>query len=195
MGRLIAPCVVAALHPDAGTVGTTAIDKQPVDGPVRVGKLGLYADVQADRQHHGGEEKAVYAYAAEDADWWAEQLRREIPPGLFGENLRVEGIEVSAARVGERWRIGTGEDAVVLEVTHPRTPCMTFARWMGEESNGWVRRFSDARRLGAYLRVVKTGSVRAGDPIEVIAAPEGAPTILDNYRGVADSGPVGRNSP
>ena len=195
MGRLVAPCVVAELHSDAGTVGTTAIDKQPVDGPVKVGKLGLYADIQADRTHHGGEEKAVYAYAAEDADWWAEQLRREIPAGLFGENLRVEGVEVSAARVGERWRVGTGEDAVVLEVTHARTPCMTFARWMGEESNGWVRRFSDARRLGAYLRVVKTGSVRAGDPIEVIAAPAGAPTILDNYRGVADSGPVGRNSP
>jgi MOSC domain-containing protein YiiM len=181
MGRLIAPCVVAQLRPDAGTVGTTAIDKQPVDGPVKVGKLGLYADVQADRKHHGGEEQAVYAYAAEDADWWAEQLGRDIPPGLFGENLRVAGLDVSNARVGERWKIG---DKVVLEVTVPRTPCMTFARWMGEEDNGWVRRFSDARRLGAYLRVVSTGSVRADDPIEVIPAPAGSPTILDIYRGV-----------
>jgi MOSC domain-containing protein YiiM len=181
MGRLIAPCVVAELHPDAGTVGTTAIDKQPVDGPVKVGKLGLYADVQADRKHHGGEEQAVYAYAAEDADWWAEQLGRDIPPGLFGENLRVAGLDVSNARVGERWRIG---DKVVLEVTVPRTPCMTFARWMGEENNGWVRRFSDARRLGTYLRVVSTGAVSAGDTIEVVPAPEGAPTILDIYQGV-----------
>jgi MOSC domain-containing protein YiiM len=72
----------------------------------------------------------------------------------------------------------------VLEVTSPRTPCMTFARWMGEENNGWVRRFSDARRLGAYLRVVSTGSVQAGDTIEVLPAPEGAPTILDSYQGV-----------
>jgi MOSC domain-containing protein YiiM len=181
MGRLIAPCVVLQLHDDAGTVGTTAIDKRPVDGAVKVGKLGLYADVQADRKHHGGEEQAVYAYAAEDADWWAEQLGRDIPPGLFGENLRVEGLEVSNARVGERWKVG---EKVVLEVTSPRTPCMTFARWMGEENNGWVRRFSDARRLGAYLRVVATGSVQAGDTIEVLPAPEGAPTILDSYQGV-----------
>jgi MOSC domain-containing protein YiiM len=181
MGRLIAPCVVLQLHDDAGTVGTTAIDKRPVDGAVKVGKLGLYADVQADRKHHGGEEQAVYAYAAEDADWWAEQLGRDIPPGLFGENLRVEGLEVSNARVGERWKVG---EKVVLEVTSPRTPCMTFARWMGEENNGWVRRFSDARRLGAYLRVVSTGSVQAGDTIEVLPAPEGAPTILDSYQGV-----------
>jgi len=184
MGRLVSACVVARLHDDAGTVGTTAIDKQPADGPVKVGRLGLYADVQADRKHHGGEDQAVYAYAAEDADWWAQQLGRDIPPGLFGENLRVEGLEVSNARVGERWRIGDGDDAVVLEVTWARTPCMTFARWMGEESNGWVRRFSDARRLGTYLRVVTTGKVRAGDPIEVIPAPEGAPTILDTYGGV-----------
>lgn len=181
MGRLIAPCVVVRLHDDAGTVGTTAIDKQPVDGTVKVGRLGLYADVQADRKHHGGDDKAVYAYAAEDADWWAEQLDRDIPPGLFGENLRVGGVDVSNARVGERWRIGA---SVVLEVTMPRTPCMTFARWMGEENNGWVRRFSDARRLGAYLKVVTTGSVQAGDAIEVISAPAGSPTILDIYQGV-----------
>lgn len=184
MGRLLAACVVSRLHPDAGTVGTTAIDKQPVEGAVKVGRLGLYADVQADRKNHGGEEQAVYAYAEQDARWWSEQLGRDIPAGFFGENLRVDGLEVSNARVGERWRIGTGEDAVLLEVTHARTPCMTFARWLGEESNGWVKRFSDARRLGTYLRVVSTGRVRAGDPIEVIPAPVGAPTILDGYAGV-----------
>jgi MOSC domain-containing protein YiiM len=195
MGRLLAVCVVSRLHDDAGTVGTTAIDKRPVEGAVKVGRLGLYADVQADRKHHGGEDQAVYVYAAEDADWWAEQLQRDIPPGLFGENLRVAGLDVSTARVGERWRIGEGADAVVLEVTSARTPCMTFARWMGEESNGWVRRFSEARRLGSYFRVVTTGRVRAGDPIEVIPAPDGAPSILDVYGGVADSGPAGRDSP
>jgi MOSC domain-containing protein YiiM len=186
MGRLVAACVVLRLHDDAGTVGTTAIDKQPVDGAVKVGRLGLYADVQADRTHHGGEDKAVYAYAAEDADWWAEQLQRGIPPGLFGENLRVAGLDVNHARVGERWRIG---EQTVLEVTMPRTPCLTFARWLTgsgviADSNGWVKRFSDARRLGTYLRVVTPGKVRAGDPIEVIAAPAGAPTVLDTYRGV-----------
>lgn len=180
MGRLLAACVVLRLHDDAGPVGTTAIDKRPVDGPVKVGKFGLYADVQADRKHHGGEDKAVYAYAAEDVDWWAEQLQRDIPPGSFGENLRVDGVDVNNARVGERWRIGD----VVLEVTMPRTPCSTFARWMGEDRNGWVRLFSDARRLGAYLRVVKTGRLAAGDEIEIIPAPEGAPTILDIYTGV-----------
>jgi len=181
MGRLLAACVVHQLHDDAGTVGTTAIDKRPVDGPVKVGPLGLYADVQADRRHHGGELQAVYAYAAEDADWWAEQLQREVPPGWFGENIRVSGLEVSRAVVGTRWRVGAGADAVELEVTKARTPCMTFARWVGEDGNGWVKRFSDARRLGTYLRVVRTGRIREGDPIEVLEVPAGAPTILERY--------------
>ncbi len=184
VGRLDAVCVVARLQPDAGTVGTTAIDKQPVAGSVRIGRLGVYADVQADRKHHGGDDKAVYAYAAEDADWWMAELQRDIPAGLFGENLRVSGLDVNGARVGERWRIGEGPSAVVLEVTMPRTPCQTFARWMGEDGNGWVKRFSDARRLGAYLRVVTPGVVAAGDAITVEAAPDGAPTILEIYRGV-----------
>lgn len=184
MGRLLEVCVVSRLHDDPGTVGTTAIDKRPVDGPVKVGRLGLYADVQADRKHHGGEDQAVYAYAAEDAGWWAGQLGRDIPPGMFGENLRIEGVEVSAAHVGERWRIGAGDHPVELEVTRARTPCMTFARWMGEQDAGWVRRFSDARRLGAYLRVVTPGRIAAGDPVEVVSVPDGASTILDEYAGV-----------
>lgn len=184
MATLRDVCVVARLHDDAGPVGTTAIDKRPVVVAVKVRKLGVHADIQADRAHHGGLDQAIYAYAEEDAAWWAEQLGRDIPSGLFGENLRVEGLEVSNAVIGERWRIGAGEDAVVLEVTLPRTPCATFARWMGDDGKGWVRRFSDARRLGAYLRVVKTGKVRAGDPIEVVPAPAGAPTILDIYTGV-----------
>jgi MOSC domain-containing protein YiiM len=181
MPRLLAACVVHALRADSGFVGTTAIDKRPVRGAVRVGRYGLRADVQASRKHHGGLEKAVYAYAQEDAAYWESELGRELPAGWFGENLRVEGIDVNASRVGERWLIG---DTLQLEVTMPRTPCATFARWVGgTEEHGWVRRFGEERRLGPYFRVVRVGSIRAGDEIEVIAAPADAPTILDVYDG------------
>lgn len=180
MPRLVAVCAVHTLHPDAGSIGVTAIDKRPVDGAVRVGKLGVRADVQASRKHHGGPDKAVYAYAAEDAAFWQEQLGRELAPGWFGENLRVEGLDVNAARIGEVWRIG---DTVEVEVTMPRTPCSTFARWVGgSASRGWVKRFSDEGRLGAYLRVRRAGEVRAGDAIEVLSSPAGAQTVLEMYR-------------
>ena len=181
MPKLLAVCAVTILRPDAGTVGVTAIDKAAVNGAVKVGPYGVYADIQADRKHHGGLDKALYAYAQEDADFWSAQLGRELAPGFFGENLRTEGIDINVALVGERWRIG---DRVEVEVTMPRTPCQTFARWVGgDDERGWVKRFSDERRLGPYLRVVTNGRVRAGDEIVVLHRPAGAPTILDIYRG------------
>lgn len=161
-------------------MGVTAIDKRALEGSVRVGKLGVRSDVQASRKHHGGPDKAVYAYAAEDATFWEGELDRELHPGWFGENLRVEGLDVNGARIGEIWRIG---DTVEVEVTMPRTPCATFARWVGgSAARGWVKRFSDEGRLGAYLSVRRAGEIRAGDAIEVLSSPEGAPTVLEVYR-------------
>lgn len=173
MGSLLAVCRVHQLLPDSGTVGTTAIDKRPVTGRVQARRLGLYADVQADRDNHGGPDQAVYAYAEEDAAFWADELGREITPGLFGENLRTTGTAVSTAVLGERWRVGSA----VLEVTQPRTPCATFGRRMGEER--WVRRFTAANRTGAYLRVVEAGEIGAGDVIDVVHVPAHGIRVAD----------------
>ncbi|MCS5505459.1 MOSC domain-containing protein [Curtobacterium flaccumfaciens] len=191
MSLVTAVCRVDRLLPDSGIIGVTAIDKRPVTGSVRVRPLGLRADVQANRKYHGGVDQAVYAYADEDAAYFADLLECEVPPGLFGENLRTSGIDVTGAVTGERWRIG---DTLVLEVTVPRTPCGTFARRMGID--GWVKRFADEGRPGAYFRVVKSGSVAAGDPIEVTYRPEHGVTIgeifgdlaPDRARAVLESG-------
>lgn len=180
MPRLLAVCSVHQLRPDGSPAVVTAIDKRPVQGVSKIGPFGLHSDVQADREHHGGLDKALYAYAQEDAAFWEGELGRELPPGFFGENLRTEGLDVNGALVGERWRIGS---EVEVEVTMPRTPCQTFARWVGgADERGWVRRFSDERRLGAYLRVVRRGRIAPGDEIAVIHRPEGAPTIIEVYR-------------
>ncbi len=172
MAVLLALCRVDRLLPDSGTVGVTAIDKRPVDTPLRVRPLGLYGDVQADRKHHGGATKALYAYADEDAQVWADVLARDIPPGLFGENLRTAGLDVSGAEIGELWRIG---DDLVVEVTCPRMPCAVFQRRMGERQ--WVRRFTEAGMPGAYLRVVHSGTIAAGDPIVVVSRPGHGVTV------------------
>lgn len=178
IGEVLAVCRVHQLLPDAGTVGVTAIDKRPVDGRVRAGRFGLYADVQADRANHGGQDQAVYAYAAEDAEFWEPQLGREVTPGLFGENLRTRGVEVSGAIIGERWRIGSA----LLEVTQPRTPCATFARRLGSPER-WVRRFTEANRTGAYLRVVEPGELGAGDTVEVVSRPSHGVSVRDWFGG------------
>lgn len=172
MAELVAVCRVHQLLTDRGGVGTTAIDKRPVDVPVRVSRFGLYGDVQADRKWHGGEDQAVYAYAEEDADAFAADLGRAIPPGTFGENLRTRGLDVTGAVIGERWRVG---EKTVLEVTTPRTPCGVFERRM--RVPGWQRRFEERGAPGAYLRVLRAGDVRAGDAITVESRPDHGVTI------------------
>ena len=115
----------------------SAIDKAPVEGRVRVEGVNLAGDEQADRRVHGGPDKAVYAYASEDAAWWAAELDREIPPGMFGENLTTEGIDVSGAVIGERWRVGTRRARGVpaaAAVREARHALRRSARWCGSSA-------------------------------------------------------------
>ena len=180
MPSVIAACIVRELRADAGYFGVTAIDKRAVDGPAKVTRFGLRGDVQADRKDHGGITQALYGYSQDDAEFWEAELGRELPAGWFGENLRIDGLDLNNARIGEQWAIGSN---VVVEVTGPRTPCQTFARWVGgEDERGWVKRFSNARRLGAYFSVIHTGSISAGDELTVVHIPETTDTVLSVYR-------------
>jgi MOSC domain-containing protein YiiM len=155
---------------------STGIDKVPVDGSVRVEGVNLVGDDQADRRVHGGVHKAVYVYASEDYEWWSGQLGRALPPGMFGENLTTEGIDVGAAVVGQHWRIGD----VVLEVSEPRMPCYKLGIRM--EDPGFPAVFSAADRPGTYLRIVEEGSLASGDRVEIGSPPEHGLTVADIAR-------------
>jgi MOSC domain-containing protein YiiM len=167
MARLVS---VNAGHPREigrrrGRPVLSAIGKAPVDGRIRVAGVNVAGDDQADRRVHGGPDKAVYAYAAEDTAWWAAELGRELGPGAFGENLTVEELDVTGAVIGERWRAGT----VTLEVCQPRLPCFKLGLRFGDP--GMVRRFAEVGRPGAYLRIVDEGELGAGDPVELLERP------------------------
>ncbi|MGA5894025.1 MOSC domain-containing protein [Streptomyces venetus] len=167
--------------------GVTGIDKQPVDGPVRVappgpkgvGGSGLAGDAVCKLEHHGGDDQAVYAMAREDLDEWEHELGRSLAHGAFGENLTTEGLDVSGARIGERWRVGP---TVVLEVTSGRIPCRTFQGHLDEK--GWVKRFTRRGAPGAYLRVIEPGEIRAGDPVEIAHRPDHDVTVALQFRAV-----------
>ena len=167
-GRVLAVCIVGLQLFDApGTrVGRSGIDKRPVEGRAAVQQLGLDGDAQLDRRDHGGEGQAVYCYGQEDAEWWERELDRELPAGRFGENLRTAGVDLTGALLGERWRIG----AALFEVTAWRTPCANFARFW--DVPDLVERFAAHGATGAYLRVLETGDVGAGDSVDVVFRPD-----------------------
>lgn len=143
----------------------TGMFKQPVTGPVALRGVNLDGDEQADRRVHGGPDRAAYAYASEDYAWWETELARTLGPGKFGENFTVRGLDVSGARIGEEWQIGTA----VVRVTSPRVPCFKLALAMDDPH--FIKRFAHALRPGAYLRIICEGEVASGDTIAIRSRP------------------------
>jgi MOSC domain-containing protein YiiM len=177
-GRIEAVCVSGSdlLPLPDRRPNRSGIDKKPVSGRVAVHELGLDGDVQVNKKHHGGEGQAVYAYAQEDADFWAAELGRELPPGRFGENLRTSGLDLRNAVLGDRWQVGTA----LLQVTAWRIPCANFARFW--DVPDLVKRFAAHGATGAYLRVLQPGDIGAGDVVEVTERPDHGITVETAFR-------------
>src|SRR5262245_29810966 len=142
---------------------STGIFKQAVSGPVRVRTLNLDGDRQADLRVHGGPDKAVYVYPSEHYAFWQRELVEDpLPWGAFGENLTVEGITEDKVCIGDEMGIGTA----VFQVTQPRQPCFKLAAKF--QRDDMIKRFLDSRRTGFYFRVLKEGSLQAGDSITIL---------------------------
>jgi MOSC domain-containing protein YiiM len=156
-----------------GEIVSTAIWKHPVDGRVALRGVNFVGDDQADRQVHGGRDKAVYAYAREDYDAWREIHGVATTAGLFGENLTTDGVDLSQAIVGERWEVGSA----ILEIAQPRLPCFKLGIRMDDPR--FPRRFQTEGRMGAYFRIVREGDVGAGDAIAIVSRPEHGVTLAD----------------
>lgn len=155
----------------------TGIFKQPVAGRVAVRRLNLDGDRQADLSVHGGPDKAVYAYPAEHYAFWRRELpEMELPFGMFGENLTIEGLREDGGNIGDRFAIGSAE----LQVTTPRLPCYKLGIKFGRAD--MVKRFLHSRRTGFYFRVVKEGELGAGDPITLLERDPANVTVADITR-------------
>lgn len=160
--------------PWRGQTVRTGIFKVPVEGRVKVHRLGLQGDEQADLEVHGGPLKAVYAYPSEHYAFWRKELLGiPLPWGAFGENLTVAGLSEEGVRVGDRFRIGTA----LLAATKPRFPCYKLGIKFGRED--LLDRFLASGRTGFYLRVVEEGELGTGDGMEVLGGGEGQTTIAD----------------
>jgi len=150
---------------------------------VKVGRLNLEGDRQADLTVHGGVDKAVYAYPSEHYPFWVEKYPdTEMPWGSFGENLTTEGLLESEVHVGDRLGVGSAE----FTVTQPRFPCYKLGLRFGTQAI--LKTFLDSERSGYYLKVLQEGKVKAGDPIKTLEVNENSPTITSMVQMVKRSG-------
>src|SRR5215472_4324637 len=156
---------------------TTGIFKEPIEGPVKLRKLNLDGDKQADLTVHGGEDKAVYAYPKEHYEYLQHELpNMALPCGMFGENLTTEGLNENMINIGDRFRIGSAE----VVATQPRMPCYKLGVKFGRMDV--VRRFMTSGRPGIYFKVSQEGEVEAGESIELISKDENNITVKDIVR-------------
>ena len=157
--------------------------KKPILGIVKVGRLNLEGDRQADLTVHGGINKAVYAYPSEHYPYWAEKYpKMEMPWGPFGENFTTAGLLEDEVHIGDRFEVGSAEFAV----TQPRFPCYKLGLRFGTQAI--LKTFLDSERSGYYLKVLREGKVRAGDAIRTVEVNETSPTITSMVRMVKKSG-------
>ena len=147
----------------------SAIDKQPLPGPVAVAAEGLAGDQQGDRRVHGGPDKAVHVFPWAHLALWRDELPAATPrlqsAGAFGENLSIDGPTEAEVCLADRWHIGTA----LFEVSQGRQPCWKLNDRFGVED--MARRVQTSGRTGWYLRVLQPGVVTAGDAIVLEARP------------------------
>jgi MOSC domain-containing protein YiiM len=141
----------------------SAILKEPVNGPIWLGRLNLDGDRQADLKNHGGPDQAVLAYGASHYPGWRNELNRpDFPHGAFGENFTIVGQDESSVCVGDVYAIG---DAVV-QVTKPRVPCWKIS--YRHRIADLTTRVERTGRTGWYLRVLQEGVIEAGQAVTLV---------------------------
>ena len=156
---------------------TTGIFKEPVRGRVKLRKLNLEGDKQADLTVHGGVDKAVYAYPGEHYSYWREELPGKLLPwGMFGENFTTEGMFEETVNIGDQFRVGTAK----LVATQPRMPCYKLGVKFG--SMDMIKRFLASGLTGVYFKVMKEGELEQGDEIKLIKKDENSVTVKDIVR-------------
>jgi len=161
---------ISLLEPDGHRTG---IIKHAVCA-ASITALGLDGDHQADRRFHGGPEKAVHHYAADNyprlrADY--PRLARELVPGSLGENLSTLDWTEHNVHVGDVFRI----NRTILQVSQPRSPCWKINHRFGAEDLS--RRITAECITGWYYRVLAPGQISVGDTFELIER-ESAPVSI-----------------
>jgi MOSC domain-containing protein YiiM len=160
-----------------GEVVNTGIFKEPIQRRVKLRKLNLDGDKQADLTVHGGIDKAVYSYAKEHYDFWRKDLQDvSLSWGMFGENFTTEGLFEESVNIGDTFQIGTTR----VIATQPRMPCYKLGVKFGRMDI--IKRFLASGLTGIYFKVLQEGEVGVGDEIKLISRDQNNVTVRDIVR-------------
>jgi ferredoxin-NADP reductase/MOSC domain-containing protein YiiM/ferredoxin len=157
-----------------GKTISTAIWKEPVDGPRMVRKINVDGDGQGDLAAHGGEHRAVFVYQIDSYRYWERELgRSDFVHGQFGENFTVDGLADEEVCIGDRFQIGEA----TFEVTQPRVTCYRVGIRMNDPRIPAL--LVSHHRPGFYFRVLEEGNIQAGEEIIKVASGPEQMTVVE----------------
>lgn len=158
---------------------STGIFKHAVAEPLDLAADGLRGDVQADRRVHGGPDKALHYFAAENYALLAARLPTiadQLVPGSIGENVSAHGFDESSVCIGDICRLGRA----VLQVSQPRSPCWKIDHRYA--CDGVARLIAEVGLTGWYYRVLEPAPVCSGDQLELSERLAGAVSLQELWR-------------
>lgn len=128
-----------------------------------VNNVGFIDDMQGDKVHHGGVDKAVCVYSQKYYDFFKNIHRLELPECAFGENITILDLDDSDVCIGDRFKCGE----VIFEVSQPRQPCWKISSVIGIKNltSLVVKEY----KTGFYLRVIQEGFISTDDTLELIS--------------------------
>jgi len=153
----------------------TSIYKAPVNKKLKINKLGLEGDKQADLSAHGGKEKAVYAYSYEHYKYWGNLLNLDFTNdfGLIGENLTIDKFNEKEVFIGDEFELPNA----ILKVSQPRIPCYKLSLKM--DNKEFLKYFIKYNYLGAYFKVIKTGDIEKESILKLIKREKNSLSLYD----------------
>lgn len=155
----------------------TAMDKSSVTSSLYLSFEGLTGDDYADKEHHGGPDRALHQYPAEHYVYWQEKYGADFSDKAkeniagMGENLSSVGMTEETVYLGDQYQWGEA----IIEVSQPRSPCCNLNNRWGIDS--FAVDMQAVSRCGWLYRVIKPGKVSVEQPLELIARVDNAMTI------------------
>ena len=135
-------------------VSPGGMPKLPVDSAA-VSVEAIAGDWQLNRKYHGGPDRVVCLFSAEQYEWLRTDHGLELAFGSLGENFTTRGVDLDALQPGDRLQVGD----CVIEITAVRQPCRNLNRWHPNlmkiltGRSGWV------------AKVIQGATVKPGDAV------------------------------